>query len=614
MNTMPGLCAILSDKIISKSLFISMIRSLKHEDFHIVDKFYSKHFACARIHLGIFNPKKQPLFNKDKSICVMMDGKIYGHSELNDLVYCLKSYENYGIDFIPNLNGNFILLIQDFRERKTIIANDRFAFRTHYYAMQNGSFYLAPEPKAILQDATFRREIDDEGIISFLSFGDFFGGRTLFRGIRTIEPASIILFDGDKISTTKYWRFTYQSDYSKTDDELVNELITSFRHAVKIRIQDNLRYSVTLSGGLDSRTVLSTCVLERRNGINAITWGNQECNETKIAKQVTKKLGIKNHMLIDITPELVLQYAEKEVLLSDGHSYVGEGYAYPVIRESKKSTDVILDGFALDITLGGSYLTPNKVFFKGTDSDYLNILLRSKPYVRYFYANDNLKQLLTPEYYEKVKDIPLRLFNEEYTNIQSKEYGNKCDEFAMNVHMAYTQVGDITVRNFVEVTHPTADNNFVTVLLTIPPEKRLHHMLYRKFLKKIAPEMAKIPYNKTMARPDLPIFLWNFFSKYNTAKVILRNKIRKYTRGHLCSKENKSYVNFYQWFQTNIDWQRFFYKVLVENSPINNLFNSEYVYRLLEEQINGEKDNVSKLLYLATIYIFLKNIFGEEKT
>lgn len=607
---MPGICAIISNNVIRKDLLSSMITSLKHEDFHLVDQYCSKHFTAARIHLGIFNPLKQPLFNKDGSICVMMDGKIYGQSGKTDLEYCLEAYEKSGVEFIHKLNGNFVLLIHDFKNNKTIIANDRFAFRVHYYALHNGSLILAPEPKAILQDKSFPKEIDDDGLITFLCFGDFLNGKTLFKEIHAVEPASILTFDGNRLRVEKYWRFKYAPDYSKTDEKIVKDLVESFKHAVKIRTKDALRYSVTLSGGLDSRTVLSTLVSEKNATVNAITWGKPECIEAKIAKQVTGRLGVKNHIVIDITPELVLNYAEKELFLTDGHSYVGEGYVYPVMREAKKTTDVILDGFALDVTLGGSYLTSDKVFYKG--KDFLNVLLNSKPYVRYFYANNNLKLLLKPKYYEKAKNIPYRMFKAEYDKLQSKEYGNKTDEFAMNVHMASTQVADITARNFVEVTHPTADNALVDVLLTIPPEKRLHHKLYRKFLKKIAPDMAKIPYNKTMIRPDFPISLWNIFSKYNTGKAILRNKIRKYTKGRLFSEERRSYVNFYQWFQTNESWQKFFYEILVKNPPKNDFFNNDYVHNLLKEQINGRRDNVGKLLYLTTIYLFLRNTFGDK--
>jgi asparagine synthase (glutamine-hydrolysing) len=605
---MPGICAVISNNIVREDLLSSMITSLKHEDFHLVDRYCSEHFACARIHLGIFNPLTQPLFNADRSIGLMMDGKIYGHSEKSDLEYCLKSYEKGGTSFIRKLNGNFLLLIQDFRNGKTIIANDRFGFRAHYYALHNGSLLIAPEPKGILREESFRKEIDDYGLVSFLSFGDFLGDKTLFKGIHVIEPASMLTFDGNKLSIEKYWRYSYSPDYSKTDQQFVEELVERFKHAVRIRTEDPLRYSVTLSGGLDSRTVLSTLVSEKPNGnVGAITWGDPECNEVKIARRVTKKLQVKNHLIIDITPELILQYAGKEVFLTDGHSYIGEGYAYPVIKEAKKITDVILDGFALDLTLGGGYLTPDKIYYKGTD--FMSFLLNTKPYVRYFYSNNNLQKLLTPEYYDKMKDIPYRLFKAEYDKLESKEYGNKSEEFAMNVHVAYTQVGDIAARNFVEVTHPTADNDFVDILVTIPPEKRIHHKLYRKFLKRIAPAMAKIPYSKTMVRPDLPISLWNVFSKYDIGKAILRNKIRRYTNGKLCSKERRSYVNFFQWFQTDENWQRFFNQVLIESPQMNTLFNNNYVHDLLKEQISGEKDNVGKLLYITTIYMFLRDIF-----
>lgn len=607
---MPGICALVSNGKVRKDLLSRMVDSLSHEDFHLVDQYYSEHFAAARIHLGIFNPSTQPLFNEDKSICILMDGKIYGYLGKSDLEYCLESYEKHGIEFIQCLNGNFLLLIRDFRSDRTVIANDRFAFRTHYYALHDGSLMLAPEPKAILQDKSFEKEIDDEGLVGFLSFGDFFGNRTLFKGIHVIEPASILTFDGDRVSVEKYWRYTYKPDYSKTDEEFVKDLVDRFRHAVMIRTRDDLRYSVTLSGGLDSRTVLSTLVSQTDCVANAVTWGNKECIEARIANQVTKELGVKNHVIIDVTPQLLLDFAGKEVFLTDGHSYVGEGYVYPVMKEAKKITDVILDGYAMDLTLGGGYLTPDRICYEG--KDFMNVLLNSKPYVRYFYVNDNLKLLLKPEYYEKVKDVPLRLFQTEYDNLQSKECGNKCEEFAMNVHVASTQAADVTVRNFVEVTHPTADNDFIDVVLTIPPEKRLHHAIYRKFLKRIAPAMAKIPYNKTMVRPDLPISLWNLFSKYNTGKAILRNKIRTYTKGKLCSEEKGSYVNFFQWFQTDKHWQNFFNELLVENPPKNDLFNNEYVRDLLSQQISGARNNVSKLLYLATIYIFLKDHFAER--
>src|SRR5450759_4228492 len=111
---MPGITGIISENVLDEKLLDRMINSLKHEEFHQVDKYFSQHFACARIHLGIFNPEKQPIFNEDRSLCILLDGKIYDYKEEmdelkkkgyefnyeNDPEFCLYSYEEYGKDFV----------------------------------------------------------------------------------------------------------------------------------------------------------------------------------------------------------------------------------------------------------------------------------------------------------------------------------------------------------------------------------------------------------------------------------------------------------------------------------------------------------------------------------
>jgi asparagine synthase (glutamine-hydrolysing) len=126
---MPGLIGIISNNVLDEQLLDRMVNSVKHEESHRVDKYFDKNMVCARIHLGIFNPETQPIFNQDRSLCICMDGKIYGYKEElnelkkrgyefnneNDPEFCLHSYEEYGKDFVKTLNGDFVLLIYDFK-------------------------------------------------------------------------------------------------------------------------------------------------------------------------------------------------------------------------------------------------------------------------------------------------------------------------------------------------------------------------------------------------------------------------------------------------------------------------------------------------------------------
>ena len=78
---MPGICCIAHKGFDQHKLLESMANSIKHEDWYQVDMYETPFCGIARVHLGIFNPEPQPLFNEDKSLCIFMDGKIYDYED-----------------------------------------------------------------------------------------------------------------------------------------------------------------------------------------------------------------------------------------------------------------------------------------------------------------------------------------------------------------------------------------------------------------------------------------------------------------------------------------------------------------------------------------------------
>ncbi|GAH75051.1 unnamed protein product, partial [marine sediment metagenome] len=127
---MPGICCLAGEGYNQRRLQ-SMAESIKHEDWHLVDIYNAPFCGIARVHLGIFNPEPQPVFNEDKSRLIFMDGKIYdcegkkrdlqrrGHSfrfTNNDAEFCLHLYEESGKDFVRQLNGTFVIAIYDTKQ------------------------------------------------------------------------------------------------------------------------------------------------------------------------------------------------------------------------------------------------------------------------------------------------------------------------------------------------------------------------------------------------------------------------------------------------------------------------------------------------------------------
>jgi asparagine synthase (glutamine-hydrolysing) len=78
---MPGLVGLISDDVRDKQLLDRMTNSIKHEEWYKVDRYIGPPFNIARVHLGIFNPEPQPIFNEDGTLCIFMEGKVYGYDD-----------------------------------------------------------------------------------------------------------------------------------------------------------------------------------------------------------------------------------------------------------------------------------------------------------------------------------------------------------------------------------------------------------------------------------------------------------------------------------------------------------------------------------------------------
>jgi len=614
---MPGLIGIVSKNGVDKQLLDQMTNSIKHEEFYRVEKYIESYFGIARVHLGTFNLEPQPIFNEGRSLCIFMDGKIYDYKEeinrlkekgykfsfKNDPEFCLHSYEEYGIDFVKNLNGSFVFVICNLKENKIIIANDRYGLRPLYYTMNNGKLMFASEIKAILEDKTFKKELNDRTVADFFAFGEVLGNKTFFKSIEVLPPASIFVYDGQNLSINQYWDFNYEPDYSKSEDEFVDELIKTFKRAVEIRMKDDLRYGISLSGGLDSRVVVGAIDKEKRRNVLLFSYGPLDCDEVKIAKKVSDVAGTK-FQAIRITPEIIIDNAKRCIYLSDGLDYVGVSYIPPIHRIISNDIDVVFTGFMLDTGLSSMYLTKEIVNAK-SDKELFNILSKK---LRLF-SDKELGKLFVDEYYNRMKEYPSSSFKEAFDKVRERYPGNKSNLFGFRNHARRkTLMGHILMRFAVEDLNPAFDNEFVNIIRTIPPELRLHYHIYRKFLKKLSPELARIPYNKTMVRVDAPLILWRVGVIYQQGKEKLKKSISKILKGKISLLNKRSYVNFDEWLRTNKKWKNYFRELLLSNETISTkkYFNQDYIKKLFQEHGDGNQSNSLKILYIASFELFLK--------
>jgi asparagine synthase (glutamine-hydrolysing) len=613
---MPGLVGIVWNNKGDEPLLDKMANSIKHEEWHRVDKYSDSFFGAARVSLGIFNPDPQPIFNEDKTLCIFLYGKVYeyerevnklrnrGHQFTvgNDTEFCLHSYEEYGKDFIKELNGSFVFAIYDVKQRRIIIANDRYGFRPLYYAMSGGKILFASEVKAILEDNAFKKELDDRAIADFFAFGEILGNKTFFNGIETLPPASVLTYDEQNISIEQYWDFRYQPDYSLSQDEMVDQLVQTFRKAVDIRMRDNLRYGVALSGGLDSRVVLAAIDKSQRHRVTGFTFGVPDCSDIRVAKMVAQKAGI-DHLIIELDPDELVAYAEEVVHLADGMDAIDVAFLPYAIGRAREQVDVSFNGLALDLTLGGSFLNQS-ILNADSDEELLKIWYKKMA----LFPPKLMASLFVPEYYSKIEEMPLNSLAEALHNATAEHPGNKSDYFSIQNHVRrLTILGSVISRNKLEEALPTFDNDFIGLVLKIPPELRFNHRIHRKFLMKLAPELAAIPYQRTMVPASAPLVAWTIGSYYQGGKQRLKRLIWRSTEGKIYLPDKGRFVNLDEWLRLNERWRGFVRGLLLDDKACSRgYFNKDYIETMIQEHESGKVDHSLRLTYLATFELFLR--------
>lgn len=614
---MPGLTGIISKTDIPRleTPFRKMMKSLLHKSWYKTDSYITPNTGIGRVHLGIFNPGRQPIFNEDKSLYIFLDGKIYGYdreknalknkghkfSTDNDPEFCLHLYETLGESFVQKINGNFVIAIYDTKKKEFFIFNDRYGLRPHYYSVCDDKLFFAPESRAILQGQDVKPGLEEEALASFLSFGGVWGDKTFFKNIYLLPPASILRYRDGEVLIRQYWDFPYEPDYNMSEGKITQELVKRFKRAVEIRTGDEYRYGISLSGGLDSRAIVAAIDRKNKKKFLLFTFGVPDCSEVKLARKVAKRASMKLEF-IRITPEIIIENAKKEVEWTEGLDYIGVSFNPFTRKILKDKIDIAIDGFALDLTLGGSYL--DKFTNIKNEEDLTSAICRLR-----IFSDEDFHHLFNDKHRNALRKLPLLSLKRLLGNIKDENLENKIDHLYLQNHVRrFTLGGHVMNMKVLEGSVPTYDKDLIDLILKIPPTLRKNHYLYRKFLKILTPTLSSIPYDKTMLRPDLPIVFWKMSMQYQHYLEAVKRRIRRLFQNKIFLPPKKTYVNFYEWFYKNKKWQNYFSELLLnKNTPCTReYFNQDYIKQLFKEQFSGRKDNSRKILYLATFELFLK--------
>ncbi len=213
--------------------------------------------------------KGRTTFAKNEGLVVVLDGSIYNQAKLGAFksgaeLLC-RLYAQHGFEkTIEKLNGDFSIALYDLNSHTLWLARDRFGIKPLYYLSKPEFFAFASRPSALLTLPGVQKDVNKQYVALFAAshyrYFDHQPERSPYTEISQLPAAHILCFQNGKIKKTAYWSLRNLPDFSESEDTLAERYRDLILDAVSLRLKSTNRPAFTLSGGLDSSSVLASAV------------------------------------------------------------------------------------------------------------------------------------------------------------------------------------------------------------------------------------------------------------------------------------------------------------------------------------------------------------------
>ena len=329
--------------------------------------------AMRRLSIIDLEHGDQPISNEDGSVTVVQNGEIYNYRELrreleasghrfrtsSDTEVLVHLYEEHGEGFARRLRGMFAIALWDGRERRLLLARDRFGIKPLYYRLVDGTLSFASELKAMLEQPGFSRRIDPEAVAAFLAFNSIPAPLTIFAEARKLPAGTLALWSEGELTQRRYARpapVPADQVRRRPAGDLADELRETLRDSIRAHLVADVPVGVLLSGGVDSAGIVALAAGEQADPVKTFSVGFEEASfdELDRARLVAQRYGTDHHEIVlrpdavELFPKLVEAFDEP----------FGDSSALPTYLVSELAAGevkVALSGEGGDELFGGYY-------------------------------------------------------------------------------------------------------------------------------------------------------------------------------------------------------------------------------------------------------------------
>jgi asparagine synthetase B (glutamine-hydrolysing) len=592
---------------------IELARSMATNPRWDISLAVTKHIACGRI-----GPKRSETFwnSSDGVYSCWLDGFAYSAHSSNGSERMLAGAEQIGqslLQFGPTglkeFSGEFFVMLLDKSRDRLLAGTDHFGTRTTYWHASSRRLVVSSELLSPLRLNLLPKKLDREHLVSLLRYAKCrLGYRTLFQGIEVIPPGTVQEYDlrnCQLVGSHVYYHHSFL-DNSRSEAEWSEDILLLLRQAVdRSLLKSRTQSSLALSGGLDSRLILGATNENQRKKLFLISYGMPESAEVQLARCTAERAGV-NYENVNLRPRDYLDLATQSIFRNEEFDIFVQGAQVAVHNLAAERSDVHMSGWDLDIGLRGTYLTP-ELFQLATSADVQRTIDQKWK----CFSEQELAGMLQEGFCHTVSHTPEEMLADLLSHLDSP---SPLAQYLMFI-FRYEKCRLLMLRNRMirfelESATPLLDTDLQKILSGVPESLKIDNKLFAKILNRMTPELAALPYQRTMLPANVPTEYWNRGSKLEQEKEMLFREISLMTGRRI--PYTRYYSNFDEWLTFDPDWMRFTDDLLSSKQTVltQDILKPVAVANLINTHRQQPSSQMSKIIHLMSLELYLREYFS----
>jgi asparagine synthase (glutamine-hydrolysing) len=218
---------------------------------------------------------------------VVIDGHVYNRAELGsfatDAELIAHLYRKHGFEgMLALLNGDYAIALFDSRSDTLWMARDRLGVKPLYYSQAGDWLAFASRPAQLLDLPGVGRNPNRRFAAVFAAahyrYFDNVPEESPYERVSQLPAAHWLMFSRGRLKTGAYWRFEDQAEFTDSESVLAERYRELLLSAVSLRHAASQRPAFTLSGGMDSSSVLASAA--RRAGQPQVAYSTVYTDKT----------------------------------------------------------------------------------------------------------------------------------------------------------------------------------------------------------------------------------------------------------------------------------------------------------------------------------------------